>query len=558
MGSNIYGQELSPPSEALDFPYKDKFPTPLHLLSFYDEDIRRGHDDSGKPISVHKWQAEILLELGRTKKITTDKIKVMLLAANGSGKSQYILAPFAAWMALCHKESLTVITTASGEQLDTQALRYITRLCQSINTVHREELGFDIFKCLYREFRCNITKSFIDLFATDEKKKAEGRHPLRPGAEFAIIVDEAKTVDDGIYEALERCKGCSRRIEISSADDCKGYFYNTWKNQKYICYRRKVTAFDCPHIPKEEIDETIVKYGLDSPFVKTSIYSEFASLAESAVITRETLLRCNRLAYNPLQFGELVAGLDLSAGGDETVLDVWSGNLQVGTHIFPLDAYTPNTVTKIIEVIQSYGGRLKPEHINGDDGGVGRGMIDQLNERGYRINRILNNTRAYDSTHFANRGTEMWFTFKRFIEENLVHFLTDSQGLMDSVLFDQLCHRYVTTQDNTKLPRLESKSQAKRNGHPSPDRADAVVLAWSTRFYPLKELEGTVVATVASTDPTILATQIGNKLRESQRNIFLTSPQKVEKNVRDGRYIQANKFGFGYRNIFPVKSNGHY
>lgn len=543
----------------MDFPFRDQFPTPWHLLVFADDDIREGRPGpDGKPLTVHDWQKDILLELGKPRP-NNEKIRVMLLAANGSGKSQYVLAPFAVWMAMVHKESLTVITTSSGEQLDTQANRYIDRLCNSINQKFSEALGFDVFKCLYREFRANITKSFVDLFATDEKRKAEGRHPLRPGAEFAIIVDEAKTVDDGIYEALERCKGCTRRIEITSADDCKGYFYDTWNNPAYKAYRRKITAFDCPHITEEEIQETINKFGRDSAFVRSSIYSEFTSVQEDAVISRDVLSRCVRLASAPQYFGPLTAGLDLSAGGDETVMSVWHGNVEIGLHVCR-EKDTTKTRDIIIDWIREYRGKLEPQNIKGDDGGVGRSIIDMLAEKGYRIERVLNNHRAYDFTHYANRGTELWFNFKRFIEEYQVCFKLDSLGKMDEVLYSQLSHRFVRKQDNTKMVRLESKQEAKKQGHPSPDRADAVVLAWKGRVYPLPEITGTKPAQVVES-PAELHERLSRELREKLRNEQMArlngnTGQKVNPNVAaDGTYKRVGGFSFRHSDLYPKESN---
>jgi phage terminase large subunit len=539
----FYTDKVNIPKVAMEFPFREMFPTPLEVLCFYDEDIR-----SGKFV-VHDWQREMLLYMGQPRP-NGEKIRAMLLAANGSGKSQYVLAPFAVWMSLVFKESLTVITTASGDQLDTQACRYINRLCNNANQIHLPQFGFDIFKCIYREVRNNITRSFIDLFATDEKKKAEGRHPLRGDSEFAIIIDEAKTVDDGIYEALERCKGNTRRIEISSADDCRGYFFNTWGNENYKCFRKKVTAFDCPHITKDEINETIVKYGQDSPFVRASIYSEFVSVQEDAVISRDLLTRSIRLASCPTYFGPLCAGLDLSAGGDETVLSVWNGNVEVGMHTLR-NPDTTKTREDIIGIIRDvYKGKLLPENIWADDGGVGRSIIDQLNERGYKLRRVLNNHRAFDFTHYANRGTELWFNFKRFIEEYQVMFMMDSNSRMDETLFSQLCHRYSKLTP-TKLLKLESKAEARKQGHPSPDRADAVVLAWCGRVYPLPEITGVKPAKVVES-PGDTITRLEQEIRAKLREGFMDRANKPAE--AHEKYKQLGNIAFAHSNLHP--SNG--
>ncbi len=516
------------------------FPTPYNVLAFYDEDVREGK------VKVHDWQIEMLLYLGQ-KRPNKEKIRAMLLAANGSGKSQYVLAPFAVWMSLVFKESLTVITTASGDQLDTQACRYINRLCNNVNLMHQPQFGFDVFKCIYREVRNNITRSFIDLFATDEKKKAEGRHPLRHDSEFAIIIDEAKTVDDGIYEALERCKGNTRRIEISSADDCKGYFFNTWGNPNYRCFRKKITAFDCPHITKDEINETITKYGADSPFVRASIYSEFVSVQEDAVISRDLLTRSIRLASCPTYFGSLVGGLDLSAGGDETILSVWKGNVEIGLHSMRhID--TTKTREEIISILQDiYKGKLLPENIHADDGGVGRSIIDQLNEKGYKLNRVLNNWRAFDFTHYANRGAELWYNFKRFIEEYQVMFKLNEAGQMDEALFNQISHRYSKLTP-TKLLKLESKAEARKQGHPSPDRADAVVLAWAGRVYPLPEILGSKPAVVIE-NPADRQLRLERELRSKLRDRVIEDMSKAT--APTPAFRNLGNIAFAHNNIRP-------
>jgi len=119
--------------------------------------------------------------------------------------------------------------------------------------------------------------------------------------------------------------------------------------------------------------------------------------------------------------------------------------------------------------------------INADDGGVSHGIIDHLVNRGHIINRVLNQTRAFDFKQFGNRGTEMWYNVRRMIEEQVLYLpLEHERKGDDELLYTQLCYRHFKENDTNGRITLRSKKDEKADGHPSPDRADALVLALSS------------------------------------------------------------------------------
>jgi hypothetical protein len=77
----------------------------------------------------------------------------------------------------------------------------------------------------------------------------------------------------------------------------------------------------------------------------------------------------------------------------------------------------------------------------------------------------------------------MWFNFKRFVEEFQVLLRYDKTSE------NQLSSRYYKLQPVSGKIILESKEEARRKGHPSPDRADAKVLAWCRYIFPLACLQ---------------------------------------------------------------------
>lgn len=512
------------------------FESPLDILVLYDDDILE------HKVKVHPWQANKLRSAGRKRANKDEVIFEALIAANGSGKSQFVLAPFVVWMALNFIESLTIVTTASGEQLDTQAFRYVRRLCEKVNLAHRDLYKDGVFDIKYRRITCNITGSFIDMFATDEPGKAEGRHPITSDGEFSIVVDECKTVKDDIQRALERCRGITRRLDISSPGDCQGHFYDICTLEGSPYKIDKVTAFDCPHIRKQEIEWTIKKYGEHDPLVRSSIFAEFTSLADSVVITREVLKDCYKYFEHEVNFGDRRAGLDLAAGGDENVLSVWDGNINVGLECFRY-SNTVMGVNRVIDFIHQY--KIKPENIYADDGGIGRGMIDLLHEKGFKVKRVLNQSTPFDSTRYANKGTEMWFSFKRFVEERQVKLIKDS------TLEAQLTNRYYRQQTGTGKIILESKMEARKKGHPSPDRADATVLAWSKYYYPLQEIENKLRGPVKSEASGVSIASLERIMTRRQVEALLNANPEAQnnKNVNNGLYVKSD-FTFSQSKIF--------
>lgn len=428
-------------------------PDPVFLLSLYDENIRE------KRVSLYKWQLEYHFKFAEPIDFQHPN-RQAICAANGSGKSQYILAPASVFLGMKYKYARSVITSASGNQLDRQTGRKITHLCERVNKIHKAE----IWSIKYREFTCLPTGSTIELFATDDPGKAEGYHPHQPGSPFFLGVDEGKSVIEPIYQALLRCNGITHRTDVSSPGQPQGHFYNVFTGGRW--WAKQVTYKDCPHISLDEVEEARTLYGESSPVFRSMYLAEFTSVGEQVVLLYENIQR--HLRDLPAEFpGELYAGLDLSGGGDENVLSVWRGNTQIGLEFFRFTD-TKSTVFHLKNLFRKYG--LRPDQVWADDGGIGRAIIDNLPEG---INRINFGGRAINNKVYGNRGTELWFNFGRMF--------ANLRPMSDRSLINQLSARYYHQSDATNKMMLESKREARAAGHPSPDRADATVLAFAGR-----------------------------------------------------------------------------
>lgn len=439
-------------------------PDPIFMMALYNERVRNGK------LRLHGWQTEVLSQYARKDlDYTTQLNRMNLVAANGSGKSQMVVAPAGAWTAMAYENSRTVITSSSGKQLDGQTGRAVRHMCEQVNALSP---GYKPWDIKYREYtyrpdpdRPHIY-STIEMFATDEPGKAEGYHPHVDNGIFSYIADEAKSIADPIWQAIERCNGKSHWLNVSSPGQPQGRFYEFATSPRW--WTRRVTAYECPHIKQEEIEGAKEAYGEHSAFFRSAYLAEFTSINESVVIRYEHI---NRQYIAPPEWqddGIIRAGVDLSAGGDENVVSVWRGNKQIGLEIFRVED-TRVTVNLLVAIFRKYG--LKGENISIDDGYIGRAIIHSLRDHNYFVHSVNFGSRAANNIAYGNRGTELWFNFER----HLPHLIL----LNDPVLRKQLPSRYYKTSDTSGKILLESKREAKANGHNSPDRADATVLAFA-------------------------------------------------------------------------------
>lgn len=470
LSSNTYAGDLEDLSGSLHDGFERlEFKDPAELLETYDNQVILGD------VTLHDWQREVSESFGSVKPTQHVPHKFALCACNGSGKDAYVIAPFAIWFALSKIKSRCIITSSSGVQLTSQTETYIRNLALKVNEKHGEE----IFKIRQRFIRCRLTGSEIRLFATDEEGKAEGYHPIEAGAEMAIIINEAKSVAQEIFRALRRCTGYNYWLEVSTPSIPYGDFFkhfSRWASARRVDYR------DCPHISEQERLEELEEFGEHSAWYRSKYLALFTSLDGDSFISLEVVDRARQMSkagyikWNNTNW-PLRIGIDLAAGGDENACIATRGN-RIVKKLYFREKDTTITAHRInLWLRDELNVQLNHNFIFADDGGVGRGIIDKLVEMGWSsISRILNQSPALNKKVYINRGAENWFRVKRVLEENCWLFPFEDD---DEKLYQQLYTRFYKQQQTQGRIALESKKDAKAEGRPSPDRADAFILCFT-------------------------------------------------------------------------------
>lgn len=327
---------------------------------------------------------------------------------------------------------------------------------------------------------------FWDGFSTNDAGKFEGHH----GSEahpLLLIVDEAKTVKDPIYQAVERCRPpreWCRVLVISSPGFASGEFYRlmTIRAKTLTHPPIKQRASECPHIKADEIADLRAKWGPEHPLVRSMLDAEFMPFVEGAIVQLKEL---DDLLADPPPFKDdgqtkifFDAAWSESASGDETVIARRRGNritLEACFRERGLHATAARLVTEFTRLAIS---PTEAWVIEGDNGGQGKLIIDQLWKMGWKVGRANLGEKPRFNDRYANLASEMWNDGAMAIARR-DFILPDDQEL-----YGQMLDRKIVP-NNRGLLAIESKQAMKdpnREGGAvtcSPDRADAVFGAMS-------------------------------------------------------------------------------
>ena len=384
---------------------------------------------------------------------------VSFRSCNEGGKTKRVICTAILWHLMAFPRGHIISTSGSYRQIKDQLL-------PALHTYSSRFPNWSFLRTPRIETR--DINCFWEGFSTNDAGKFEGHHTGGPDEPLMIIVDEAKTVKDEIFHAIERCKP-TRLLIASSPGYAEGEFYRsqTTRARFYKTFTQRAT--ECAHWTPADIERLREKWGAEHPLFKSMVMADFMESVADAVIDLKALE--DLLAEGPPEkmsgaSGERKAFCDFAWGGegDENVLAYRDGNVVTLEETFRADNLHA-ICGRFIAAFTRLG--LRPHEIDGDEGGGGKLICDQLQAMGWRINRVNNGAAPRTSDHYANLGAEMWFEgAKQIVRKEIV--LPDNDDLRA-----QMLDRKRVPHAKGKLA-LESKQDMAKRGVHSPDRADAV------------------------------------------------------------------------------------
>ena len=217
-------------------------------------------------LNIYEWQEDSIEPFDEA---SEKLVRVTLRTPNGSGKSAVVIPALALGWLYYYPKGRVVLTTKDGRQLDGQVMPALE--------AHRNK--FPEWKFVERRISTPTGGTF-NAFTTDDAGRAEGWHKLDDyEGPLLIIVDEAKSVPEEIFTALDRCT-YNALLLASSPGLMVGRFYESHAHARLGFIRIKSGLRDCPHIGKDKIDRIMAQHGPDAvrpnpEFIKSTLDGEF-------------------------------------------------------------------------------------------------------------------------------------------------------------------------------------------------------------------------------------------------------------------------------------------
>lgn len=342
--------------------------------------------------------------------------------------------------------------------------------------------------------------------STNQPENFQGYH----SPHLLFVVDEASGVKQPIFEAAEGflTAANAKVLLIGNPTQIGGEYHSAFHTQKSLYNTIHVNVFDTPAftgepvpkllaqvLPSREWQERMrVKYRVPeelergqtpdgkrariNPVYQVRVLGEFPDQGERVVIPMFEVENATQREVDPedAEWPRVVSCDVARYGDDETVIAVRTGqrvriaDVRQGQDTMATVGLLLRTARELVDPV-----RGRPVIVV-DDAGVGGGVTDRLREVGeFRVvpYNAANEPADSNAKEYPNVRSESWF---EFAEDWLPELDLDD----DDELYEELCAPEYSI-DSKGRRVVEPKDETKKRLGRSPDKADAVLMAFSRR-----------------------------------------------------------------------------
>jgi Phage terminase large subunit. len=435
------------------------------IIDIYWDDPQAFAEDilEARPEDWDEWQKKVLFDIAHSK---------MTSVRSGQGVGKTALEAMAIiWFLCCRPYPKVVATAPTRQQL-------------------YDVLWAEVAKWLNNSKVKNLlqwTKTKVYMIGHDDRWFATAKTATKPEnmqgyhEEYMLfIVDEASGVADLIMEAiLGTLSGDENKLLMcGNPTRNSGTFYDSHHKDRANYKNHKVSSLNSKRTSKENIEMLKRKYHEDSDVYRVRVLGEFPKAEPDVFISLDIVEAA--IMRELEDDGDLEIGVDVARyGDDETVIAP-----RVGPRLIDLKTYSKQDTMKtagwVITTAKDLMNELQKQRcvVKIDDDGIGGGVTDRVREvvqeEGLNIHVVdcHNGGAPGDKEHYEDWGAESWASIRDHLQDG------DIQLIDDDDLVGQLTTRKYTITSKGRI-RLETKKEMKKRGLHSPDRADAVVLAFA-------------------------------------------------------------------------------
>ena len=400
--------------------------------------------------------------------------RVAVKSGNGLGKG-FCAAVALLWFLHAHKDAAIVLSTAPTFR----QVRHV--LWRQVHRLYRPKAQLLGGKMLDTRWEISDDRYAMGLSA-ESADQFQGFH----SPNMLIVVDEAEGVSDEIYEAIEAVMTSADPLLllIGNPTTVTGAFRRAFYEERQLYHNITISALDSPNVQEGKtvipgltsarwVEERRETWGEDNPIYRARVLGEFPDQAEDTLIGLSDVEEAARRWAAGQEGGpedapgEVVLAVDVARfGSDRSVILRRRGSRVMEVRTFR-DMDTMQLAGWVAAAIRE----TSPERVCVDEIGVGAGVVDRLKEQGYPVKGINVARRARQERIFANVRAEGYWRLKELFASGEIAIPNDHQ-----LMGELAALRY--SYDSQGRVLMESKEAMRQRGLPSPDKADALMLAF--------------------------------------------------------------------------------
>lgn len=422
-------------------------------------------------LGAHVWSKQA--DIARS---VLDNRRTAVKSCHNSGKS-WLAARIAAWWIDVHPpgEAFVVSTAPSYAQVHAILWEEI-RAAAKTAKARNDPLPGKVF--LSDEWKLD-DGTLVGWGRKPADADEHGFHGIHRRYVLALL-DEACGVPAQLWTAVEAIttgKHC-RILAIGNPDDPATEFGSVCKPGSGWNTIR-VSAFDCPNFTDEPFPDSLRdlmldpdwvedkkrRWGEESPRYVAKVLGDFPDIGEDILFPPSMIIAAQERSLAPGNHS--ILGVDVARfGSDRTIfaLAQWPKVRIVGDHG---KQDTMETTGRAIAAVREYA----VNEIRVDGVGVGGGVVDRLVEQGHNVVDMQAGASAIDSEHFANARAEWFWGLRERFEAGDADIDPDDDEL--AAQLGSLKYKYTSRGQVL----IESKDDIRKRKLPSPDKADAIMLA---------------------------------------------------------------------------------
>lgn len=431
-----------------------------------------------------------------------DNKRTAVKTCHGIGKTR-VAADAALWFLYAHKNAVVLTTAPTWRQVEQLLWREIRARYNSAT--------LKLPGRLFQTPRLEVNNQWYALgISTKEPERFQGFH-----AEWIlIIVDESSGVNNAIFEAIRgvMSSGNVRLLLLGNPTKPEGEFYDAFNSKRHMYQTISVSAWETPNLAPIKADydrcknkteklallrnapltrsylvnpswvaDMLDEFSEDSSIFKVRVLGEFPPDSPDQLIPLHKIEEAQNRWYEAMKWwemndteraikktGQVKMGVDIARYGEcETVFVARAGDIMA-----PLVAMSKQDTMVTAGKTIIYAREQRASWINMDVVGVGAGVYDRCNELQLTgINPINGGDTAKNPEKFVNKRAEAYWELRQRFEKGEIAIPTDNK------LAGQLSGlKYKATSKGQV--QIESKEDMIKRGVSSPDRADALCLAF--------------------------------------------------------------------------------